>query len=83
VFETTALSLGHDLPQTGRFALTMELQLNLPPGIYPLESFVWNRMAGRELGGGPGGSVRVEGGQEFQGLVQMNARAQVLTYGSD
>jgi len=83
VFETTALSLGHDLPQTGRFALTMELQLNLPSGIYPLESFVWNRMAGRELGGGPGGSVRVEGGQEFQGLVQMNARAQVLTYGSD
>jgi ABC-type polysaccharide/polyol phosphate transport system ATPase subunit len=83
VFETTVLSLGHDLPQTGRFALTMELQLNLPPGIYPLESFVWNRMAGRELGGGPGGSVRVEGGQEFQGLVQMNARAQVLTYGSD
>lgn len=83
VFETTVLSLGHDLPQTGRFALTMELQLNLPPGIYPLESFVWNRMAGRELGGGPGGAVRVEGGQEFQGLVQMNARAQVLTYGSD
>ncbi|HTG84299.1 MAG TPA: ATP-binding cassette domain-containing protein, partial [Gemmatimonadales bacterium] len=83
VFETTTLSLGQDLPQTGRFALTMELQLNLPPGIYPLESFVWNRMAGRELGGGPGGAVRVEGGQEFQGLVQMNARAQVLTYGSD
>jgi len=83
VFETTALSLGHDLPQTGRFAVTMELQLNLPPGIYPLESFVWNRMAGRELGGGPGGAMRVEGGQEFQGSVQMNARAQVLTYGSD
>jgi len=83
VFETTALSLGHDLPQTGRFAVTMELQLNLPPGIYPLESFVWNRMAGRELGGGPGGAMRVEGGQEFQGSVQMNARAQVLTYGTD
>ena len=33
VFETTTLSLGQDLPQTGRFALTMELQLNLPPGI--------------------------------------------------
>jgi len=40
-------------------------------------------MAGRELGGGPGGAMRVEGGQEFQGSVQMNARAQVLTYGTD
>jgi ABC-type polysaccharide/polyol phosphate transport system ATPase subunit len=81
LFETTTLSLGHDLPRTGRFALSLDLQLNVPPGIYPLESFVWNRMAGRELGGGPGGSVRVEGGQEFQGWVQMNARAQVLPTG--
>ena len=77
VFETTTLSLGHDLPRTGSFALTLDLQLNLPPGIYPLESFVWNRMAGRELGGGPGGSVRVEGGPEFQGSVQMNPRARL------
>jgi lipopolysaccharide transport system ATP-binding protein len=79
VFETTALSLGHDLPQAGRFVVSIDLQLNLPPGIYPLESFVWNRMAGRELGGGPGASVRVEGGQEFEGSVQMNARARLLT----
>ena len=83
VFETTALSLGHDLPQTGRFVLRFDLQLNLPPGIYPLESFVWNRMAGRELGGGPGASVRVEGGQEFEGLVQMNARARLFTNATD
>jgi homopolymeric O-antigen transport system ATP-binding protein len=77
VFETTTLSLGYDLPRTGRFALTLDLQLNLPPGIYPLESFVWNRMAGRELGGGPGAAVRVEGGPEFEGTVQMNPRARL------
>ena len=83
MFETTALSLGQDLPQTGRFAVTMELQLNLPLGVYPVESFVWNRMAGRELGGGPGGAVRVEGGPEFEGTVQMNARVRVLSHGSE
>ncbi|HEU5154012.1 MAG TPA: polysaccharide ABC transporter ATP-binding protein [Gemmatimonadales bacterium] len=77
VFETTTLSLGHDLPRTGRFMLTLDLQLNLPPGVYPLESFVWNRMAGRELGGGPGGAVRVEGGPEFEGTVQMNPRSRL------
>ncbi|HSR91135.1 MAG TPA: polysaccharide ABC transporter ATP-binding protein [Gemmatimonadales bacterium] len=77
VFETTTLSLGYDLPKSGRFSLTLELQLNLPSGVYPVESFVWNRMAGRELGGGPGGAVRVEGGPEFEGTVQMNARARL------
>lgn len=72
VFETSTLALEQALPVQGRFSVRIELQLNVPPGIYPMESFVWNRMAGRELAGGPGCAVQVRGGPEFHGAVQMN-----------
>jgi ABC-type polysaccharide/polyol phosphate transport system ATPase subunit len=74
VFEISTVDLGQALPERGRFAVSLDLQLNVPPGIYPIESFVWNRMAGRELAAGPGGAVQVIGGPEFHGVVQMNPR---------
>ncbi len=77
VFETSALALGEELPASGRYTVRLELQLNVPPGIYPLESFVWNRMAGRQLAAGPGGAVEVRGGPDFHGTVQMNPVIQV------
>jgi ABC-type polysaccharide/polyol phosphate transport system ATPase subunit len=77
VFEISTLDLGQALPERGRFAVSLDLQLNVPPGIYPIESFVWNRMAGRELAAGPGGAVQVIGGPEFHGVVQMNPRVRV------
>jgi len=74
IFETSTRALGQSLPPQGRYTVSIDLQLNLPPGIYPVESFVWNHMAGRELAGGPSGAVQVRGGPEFVGTVQMNPR---------
>jgi len=81
VFETSVLALGQDLPLSGAFVARFDLQLNVPPGVYLVESFVWNRMAGRELTSGPGGAVQVRGGPEFQGPVQMNPLVRVTTGG--
>lgn len=77
VFETSALALGQELPDSGRYVVHIELQLNVPGGVYPLESFVWNRLAGRQLAAGPGGAVQVRGGPEFHGTVQMNPTLRV------
>jgi homopolymeric O-antigen transport system ATP-binding protein len=77
VFEISTVDLGQALPERGRFAVSLDLQLNVPPGIYPLESFVWNRMAGRQLAAGPSGVVQVIGGPEFHGVVQMNPRVRL------
>ncbi len=77
VFETSALALGEELPASGRYLVRLDLQLNVPPGIYPVESFVWNRIAGRQLAAGPGGAVEVRGGPDFHGTVQMNPSIRV------
>ncbi len=74
IFETSTLRLGLSLPESGRFSVEAELQMNVPPGMYTLESFVWDRMMERESFAGPRISVEVRGGEEFAGTVQMNPR---------
>ena len=74
LFETSTLRLGVALPESGPFAVEAELQINVPPGMYTLESFVWDRMMERESFSGPRISVEVQGGKDFIGTVQMNPR---------
>lgn len=75
-FETGTSQLGTELPATGSFALQFELQMNLPPGVYSLESFAWNRALGRESFAGPATYLQV-GGAPFQGIAQLNPRVQL------
>ncbi len=74
VFETSTLRLGLSIPDSGRFTVEVELQINVPPGMYTLESFVWDRIMERESFAGPRISVEVQGGEDFVGTVQMNPR---------
>jgi ABC-type polysaccharide/polyol phosphate transport system ATPase subunit len=74
VFETSTLRLGIALPHTGQFTVELNLQLNVPPGVYLVESFIWDRIMERESFTGPSTHVEVRGGAEFRGIVQMNPR---------
>jgi ABC-type polysaccharide/polyol phosphate transport system ATPase subunit len=49
------------------------LQLNVPAGLYALQTFVWDRKTARALAGGPSTVVIVEEGPTFTGNVQLNA----------
>jgi hypothetical protein len=67
------------LPTTGAFSVVCELQLNVRPGMYILESFVWNNIAGRELGTGLTAYMRVTGSDQFSGPVNMLPRVRVVS----
>jgi hypothetical protein len=77
LFETGTDLLGHALPRSGAFQLSIDLQLNVPPGVYILESFAWDRIMSRISFVGPTAHVEVTGGSEFLGSVQLNARARL------
>jgi energy-coupling factor transporter ATP-binding protein EcfA2 len=71
-------ALGMELPRSGSFALTVELQMNVPPGLYLVETLIQDRMRGQLLVTGPQTSVQVSKGRIFRGTVQMNGQMQVL-----
>jgi ABC-type polysaccharide/polyol phosphate transport system ATPase subunit len=72
LFETGTLQLGTGLPQSGAYSLEFDLQMNVARGIYLIESFVWDRLMGRESFSGPSAHIDVRGGDEFDGIVQMH-----------
>jgi hypothetical protein len=71
VFTTSTARLGVELPRQGSFELTVELQLNVPAGIYGLDAQVWDRERGKPLPG-LSGYLQVQPGPDFSGTVQMN-----------
>ncbi len=73
VFATGTRTHGIALPG-GPFALGVELQMNVAPGLYALETYVWHRERDRDVLNGPSTIVRVEEGPGFWGTVQLNAR---------
>ncbi|HEU4563216.1 MAG TPA: polysaccharide ABC transporter ATP-binding protein [Gemmatimonadaceae bacterium] len=78
LFETSTLRLGVPLPESGAFTVEAELQMNVPAGVYTLESFVWDRLRDRQSFAGPRIHVQVQGGEDFAGPVQMNPRLQLV-----
>jgi len=78
LFSSSTRRLGVELPPRGSFELALELQLNVPPGIYGLEVMVWDRQRGGATGQRLGGYMQVTEGRDFSGPVQMNGAMQVL-----
>jgi ABC-type polysaccharide/polyol phosphate transport system ATPase subunit len=70
---TDPVRLGVALPGEAWYCVDATLQLNVPPGPYLIEAFVWNHVHGYESGGGPQVALEVTRGREFSGPVQMNA----------
>jgi ABC-type polysaccharide/polyol phosphate transport system ATPase subunit len=82
LYETGTQQRGVALPRSGRFDVAFELQMNVAPGMYLVESFAWDRMMGRQSFAGPSRHVEVTGGAPFDGLVQMNAVVEVAAAGA-
>ena len=79
LFETSTEHLGISLPTSGRFALIFDLQMNVQRGIYLIECCAWDRVMGRKSFTGPTANVDVRDGTIFDGVVQLNARAQLAS----
>jgi lipopolysaccharide transport system ATP-binding protein len=78
LFTTTNRSCDAPLPaEEGPFELELALQMNLPPGLYALESGLWDNKRQRSVGNGPNAHVQVEG-HRFYGEVQMNPRMHLV-----
>jgi len=58
----------------GPFSLEVELQMNVPRGIYVVQAVVWDRRAERALGAGPSLMLQVLEGVPFVGPIQLNGR---------
>jgi len=73
LFTLSNKSCDAPLPEEGPFELEVEIQMNVPPGLYAIESGLWDSKRGKSAGHGPSAYVQVEG-QKFYGEVQMNPR---------
>ena len=72
---------GLDLPE-GPFALEVELEMNVSPGIYAVESAVWQWQREVDAIFGPTALVHVSAGPSFWGSVQLKSRMQVKPLGT-
>ena len=65
----------HEVPlPVGRFVIDLELQMNVAPGLYAIETYIWHRERDRDVLNGPSTTVRVAEGPGFWGSVQLHAR---------
>ena len=62
------------LPRSGGFDVEFELQMNVAPGIYLIETEVSNRRSGLRMLAGPSAYLQVTEGSSFRGTVQLNTR---------
>ena len=73
-FSINSEALGVPLPSNGPFTAEIELQLNVSPGIYTIETVVKDLQTKKIEYTGPWMSVKVSRGVTFGGPVQMNPR---------
>ena len=67
---------GLELPM-GAFELEVELEMNVAPGIYAVESAVWAPRRDADSRNGPTALIHVSGGPSFTGTVQMKSAMRV------
>ena len=68
------------MPRAQEFEIDVELQANLTPGLYHVETGVWDRVRQRRVHGGPSRMLTVQpGNRPFGGSVQLNAEMSIHT----
>jgi len=80
--ETDSEELGIATPVAGAFSLSLTLQMNVPSGLYIVETLIWNRILGRATCTGPTQYLEVTAGAPFAGSVQMNPVVRIATASS-
>ena len=73
LFRVQGSHLGLPCPSNGPFETQFDLQMNVPAGIYAVESWVRETSSG-QISHGPSIYVQVGNGPSFEGSVQMNVR---------
>lgn len=65
------------LPRQGAFELVFSLEMNVPKGLYGLDSSVRIKERRGDVAAGPGAHLQVLTGRPFEGLVQTNAQVRL------
>jgi lipopolysaccharide transport system ATP-binding protein len=73
-FASSTARLGVPLPADGKFRMEVALQMNLSPGVYAVETGVYDERTSGMVSRGPTASVQVIAGASFAGQVQLNPR---------
>ncbi len=72
LFATSSMRLGVSLAGVTHFSLDVTLQLNTAPGVYAIETVVYDRQRVQLIANGPWVTLTVHEGKSFVGEVQMN-----------
>jgi len=80
VFSTGTRRLDLELPKQGTFDVVVHLQMNVPPGVYVLESSAWDLKRGKRYAHGPQTAVRVDPVPGYWGTHQLNPRMEVVAH---
>jgi len=82
LFATSSMRQGVSLSGLASFALDVTLQLNTAPGVYAIETVVFDRQRVQLVANGPWVTVTVQEGKSFHGEVQMNPEMTLRSPGS-
>jgi len=72
VYRTWSHHHGAGVDRAGYFEFLVDLQFNLPPGLYSIETWAGDAERDERLGDGPSMRVAIEPGPTFRGQAQMN-----------
>jgi ABC-type polysaccharide/polyol phosphate transport system ATPase subunit len=79
VFATHAQACGVQLPDAGRFELETRLTVNVGPGTYRLQAFVWDLRDRKELIRAPSTLIEVSARPGIFGRVDMQPQMRLIT----
>lgn len=81
IHSVTGLQRDVPLPLCGEFEYHITLQMNVPPGAYQVQPFIWDAVSNRRTISGPRLRIEVLDRMPFYGEVQMNSRWRVAKAG--
>lgn len=79
IFASGTESFGLALPRKGEFAVEAELRMNVPGGVYLVETLVWDHKRSVQVAAGPATYVRVEDSHVFVGDVNLQPRIRIVS----
>jgi lipopolysaccharide transport system ATP-binding protein len=74
IFASGTERWGLALPRQGPFTVEGELRMNVPGGVYLMETLVWDRKRTRQVVAGPATYIRVDDDHSYEGKVNLQAR---------
>lgn len=79
LFQSGTGRMDVELPPSGEFEITVSLQMNVRPGLYSVDAFVWDNDRMTISYTGPALTIQVTEGVAFQGTVQLNPEMRIAT----